>query len=370
MTKTHSMVLPKQSDSNWRWVPLIFSSFFFLPLGIMYPNVELGTLGWAILVYCTFLYLFYRTTLSDKQHLHYWLGATLLLCSIGTWVTPGTQALFGYVAFFCGLHYSFNRAMSAFGFILLTIIASAISFDQVNIYFILPAVLTSTGCVFYGYTMQKELIFEAKEKQSKQQIEQLAAIAERERIARDLHDIIGHSLTSISLKSDLAQQLANKDKIAQAVQQINEVAALSRDTLGQVRQAVTGLKASSFSTTLTKLCSQLEQQGFKVTLNCDDVLLPAHIEATITLILTEAVTNILRHSKGDSVNIRLTLDEQNTNLTISDNGQPNKLVYSNGLTGMLDRCQQLNGNMTVNTHDQFSIAISLPIIKGENKITC
>lgn len=358
--------MAEQQNTYWRWVPLIFSSFFFLPIGISYPQITTEQLVWAITVYCSFIFLFYQSTTTSSNNLPYWLLATLLLCTLGTWVTPGTQALFGYIAFFCGLSYSLGKALAGFGIIVLAIFTSAMLFDQVNMYFILPALLTSTGCVFFGYSTQKDLSFKAINKRNQAHIEQLAAIAERERIARDLHDIIGHSLTSIALKADLAQQFASNNQTNKALEQIQEVASLSRETLGQVREAITGLKEKGLTASLQELSNRLKQHGFTVNLDFDKLSLPAQLEASITLILTEAVTNILRHSSGNHVLIALSRSLHGVKLFIADNGSPKPFTFNNGLNGIKARCRELNGKFTLNTTKEFSLNIFLPMPVDES----
>ena len=229
-----------------------------------------------------------------------------------------------------------------------------------------------------GAAVRQDKKFRTREAKSQEKIEQLAAIAERERISRDLHDIIGHSLTSIALTADLAEQLIKADKIEQANIQIGQVASLTRATLSEVRSAVTGLKAPKLTQVFSQLAAQLKQQNYRVHIdnqldslyqqNNDSTLFSADIEAIFSLILTEAVTNILRHSTGDEVALTLLNHQEQLSLIVSDNGDSannGDVNFGNGLMGIKERCQQIQADFIVEHNQGFSIQVKLakPSIK-------
>ena len=113
----------------------------------------------------------------------------------------------------------------------------------------------------------------------------------------DMHDLLGHSLSSLALKSELSEKLIEKGNIELAQQEISEVAELARSTLSEVRQAVTGLKLQSLNGGIEKLSEQLQHLGFKTTLDVAPIQVDASMESTLLMLCKEWVTNILRHSQ-------------------------------------------------------------------------
>ena len=233
-------------------------------------------------------------------------------------------------------------------------------FNMVDTYFIVPPVIISVSLFLTGRAVRKDKIYEQQQKQSKATISQLATIAERERISRDLHDLIGHSLTSIALKAELAEKYLARDKSTLAQQELSEVAKLSRDILSQVRQAVSGLKQQDLAAQLSQLKQKLSHHGFTVNLSNEINHLTPIIESTLILILTEAVTNILKHSHGNIVDIKINSLEENLSLSIADNGQVEQFIVGNGLGGIVQRCKALSGTCDIEHKQGFMLTITLP----------
>ena len=132
----------------------------------------------------------------------------------------------------------------------------------------------------------------------------LATLAERERIGRDLHDLLGHTLSVVALKSELARKLIDRDLDA-ARTEISEVERVARDALSQVRNAVSGIRSTALSAELLAATALLEAQGVKVKCETENVKLPHDRETALALSLREAATNIRRHSGASGVTIRV-----------------------------------------------------------------
>jgi two-component system sensor histidine kinase DesK len=203
------------------------------------------------------------------------------------------------------------------------------------------------------------------EQRSQQQIEQLATVAERERIARDLHVLLGHTLSSIALKAELAEKLAEAGQVEKSIDEISQVAQITREALSEVRQAVSGYKSKDPQAEVDKIVSRLADKKFNVVQEISLRNLTPKAESSLLLILKEAVTNILRHSNGDRVMIKTQQTEKSILLTIFDNGthfkDKNKQpLFSNGLTGIVERVNALNGQFTIDTNKGFELNIILP----------
>lgn len=269
--------------------------------------------------------------------------------------------MFGYASYFAGYYFSRTKAFGLLVVNLSAQLAAAYVFDLFSPYFLGPSIAVSVSLFLYGVFSRKEYLHVLREHKSKQQIEQLAAIAERERIARDMHDLLGHSLSSLALKSELAAKLADKGQLDTAKQEITEVAALARETLSEVRFAVTGLKQKGLKATINKLSNELKSMEFTVTSHIDDITLPAKVESTLIMLCKEWFTNIMRHCQGNSVTLAITRQADKVCLNIGDNGHTDKLQPGNGIEGMRSRVSEHGGEMTIDHQQGTKLAVTLPL---------
>src|SRR5688572_22552481 len=127
------------------------------------------------------------------------------------------------------------------------------------------------------------------------EIEHLAKMAERERIARDLHDLLGHTLSLVILKSELASKLAERDP-ERAREEIRDVERISREALAEVRSAVAGYRSGGLENEILHARNALASAGVALETEASKTQLPPAHEAVLALALREAVTNIVRHA--------------------------------------------------------------------------
>ncbi|HVT31959.1 MAG TPA: sensor histidine kinase [Rhodanobacteraceae bacterium] len=188
---------------------------------------------------------------------------------------------------------------------------------------------------------------QAELKLSHDEIRRLAALAERERIGRDLHDLLGHTLSLITLKSELAARLFDRDPLA-ARREIVDVERVARDTLGQVRRAVAGNRAAGLAAELASAHLLLESGGVELDYEtADGAVLPPDIETIFALTLREGVTNIQRHARATRARVTLAVDAREACLVIEDDGCGRVIEPGNGLTGMRERLRALDGDLVV-----------------------
>ena len=357
MNDTFNTALAQDKQPYWVWGPLAFSLFYFLPLFFNFDYFWPTKLFVVIALYAVFVYCYKEACTRPGEKALLPVIAIILLATFGTTITPGTQALFGFAAYFLGFNFSFNKGFFGLWVTLACIVTTAFLNAYLDVFFLAPAIIVSIGLFFLGQAERKDRIYRIKEEKSQQQIEQLATIAERERIARDLHDLVGHSLSSIALKAELAHKLMKKSQFNNATQQVEEVAMLSRTTLAQVRHAVSGLKEVNLTGRIAKLESNLKSNGFIVNTVVDIGKLSPQLESQLGLMLTELVTNILRHSNGDNVDIILE-QKDGIHLCVKDNGQCEKFDQGNGIHGIKERCLQLGASCDINHHDGFTVNIT------------
>lgn len=205
----------------------------------------------------------------------------------------------------------------------------------------------------------------AKLRTAQHEIEHLATLAERERIARDLHDVVGHTLSLIVLKSELASKLADRDPVG-AVGEIRDVERIARHALAQVRAALSGYRSAGLDRELKSAQEVLTTAGIAVEISRGASTFTASEEAVLSLAVREAVTNVLRHSHASGCTIRV---EQSVDgarrVHVVDNGTGSRGPQGLGLQGMRERVDAIGGSLTVTNQHGTHIAITLPALAAE-----
>ncbi len=200
-----------------------------------------------------------------------------------------------------------------------------------------------------------------KLRKANEEIENLAKVAERERIARDLHDVLGHTLSVITLKSELAGKLIDRDP-QRAGKEIREVEEISRHALTEVRDAIRGYRSKGLAAEMAQAKTTLETAG--LTVQCDaatTVQLPAIQESVLSLAVREAVTNVMRHAQASTCRMRLEQQNGNCRLEIQDDGRGLSNGEGNGLRGMRERVEMLGGTLQRSTDSGTTLTITLPL---------
>ena len=185
---------------------------------------------------------------------------------------------------------------------------------------------------------------------SHDEVRRLAAVAERERIGRDLHDQLGHTLAMVALKADLAAKLVGRDAAA-AGREIGDVGDIARDALAQMRQAVSGIRAARIAAELAAARLLLETDGIGLDVAmAQDALgddLAPEVECALALVLREAVTNVQRHARARRARIELARDDDGIRLRVVDDGRGGAMVPGTGIAGMRQRVAALGGRLQI-----------------------
>lgn len=168
--------------------------------------------------------------------------------------------------------------------------------------------------------------------------------AERERIARDLHDILGHTLSVIIVKAELAGRLI-KPNAHRAEAEIHDIEQLARKALDEVREAISGYRGGNLQTEIEHSKTILHSAGLKLDLCCENVTLQAAQERALTLVLREAITNIIRHARATHCKITLKTDMHELQLVIADNGIGGTFEEGFGMRGIRERTTAIGGSV-------------------------
>ncbi|GAB2495353.1 sensor histidine kinase [Arenimonas alkanexedens] len=180
------------------------------------------------------------------------------------------------------------------------------------------------------------------------EVARLAAMAERERIGRDLHDLLGHTLSVVALKSELAGRLIDADPAA-ARAQIGEVESVARQALAQVREAVVGIRATGLEAELAAARLALLSADVHLDQRLAPVALDPALESALAMALREAVTNVLRHADARRVEVELVAEGGLLRLVIVDDGRGGVEAPGNGLAGMRERLATFGGELDVDS---------------------
>jgi two-component system sensor histidine kinase DesK len=187
----------------------------------------------------------------------------------------------------------------------------------------------------------------------------LAKRAECERIARDLHDVLGHTLSLITLKSELAGRLL-PEQVARARAEIAAVTSISRQALADVRRTILGGHTETLEAEFERAASTLRTAGITVDCQREAVWLNSEHEGILGLALREAITNIVRHAAASRCEIRLRQMMQKYILEVQDDGRGGECDEGLGLRGMRERIEALGGSVLRDISAGTRLTVSLP----------
>lgn len=371
-----NQAIATQRKRNWTWIWLGYTGFLFIqPILEPNPYVWLGTL----VVFAVFLAVFVgyvRSTDAQIARRYWMIGATFVLGLVAFPWNQGGSTFFVYTAAF--LPFSLESTRKVLWLFLLecmVILAEGALFDRpgvppyLHIYWpntfiaILLVVVIGGGNIFFAEQKRADCKLRAAQDENMA----LAALAERERIARDLHDVLGHTLSVIVLKAELAGRLIPIDP-QRARNEIADVERISRTALAEVREAIGGYRARGLAAEIDAARLTLDAAG--VTLIAESSQAPPATlnpqeETALALALREAVTNIVRHSQATTCKLRFIAESGQRRLVVEDDGQHNIAREGNGLRGMRERIESLGGHFSMErgiAHNRGTrLTIELPL---------
>lgn len=196
------------------------------------------------------------------------------------------------------------------------------------------------------------------------EVQRLAATAERERIGRDLHDLLGRTLTLVAIKADLAAKLAGRDASA-AEREMREVAGAARGALAEVRAAVTGMTGASLAREVDASRAALAAAGVECRVDGEPDAVAPGAGAVLAMALREAITNVIRHSDARRCRILLEAAAGGVRLVVDDDGRGGELREGGGLGGMRGRLQAAGGALSISGGSSGTrLVASLPAAAG------
>jgi two-component system sensor histidine kinase DesK len=348
-------------SSRWNHIWLVYSIFMFVPL--FYEHSPSLIIGLAISFPLFLIFYFtawYGKTITLRRA---GVGCLFLLGYIYTPINPSSCGLFIFAASI--VPFVFETATTV-GWILG--IQAVMTLQEAWILHITPwswitAFSFSLITGLNSLRAAQQLRADAKLRLAHEEVEHFAKVAERERIARDLHDVLGHTLSLIVLKSELAQKLNSQDP-ERAAREMRDVEQTARKALADVRQAISGYRSDGLKAEIEKTKQMLDAAGITFLCDSQPPRLPATDEAVLSLIVREAVTNIVRHSQAKECKLQLQSTNGVTTLLIQDDGRGQIKAEGNGIRGMRERVEALGGNFELHSKQGTMLSVKLPRING------
>jgi two-component system, NarL family, sensor histidine kinase DesK len=233
--------------------------------------------------------------------------------------------------------------------------ARTVAFD--SLYWLVG--LTALTAVLYGVTW---LVRTADALQAtRTEFAELAVGRERLRVSRDLHDLLGQSLSAVSLKGDLALRLLSEDP-RRAGEEIAGLTQVARDALHGVRAVTWGAHGIGLHTELDGAQRLLSAAGVQVDVRMTATGVDAHADEVFAWAVREGVTNVLRHSQATYCSIRLAREGRSMSLAIENDAAPARSDGGAGLRGLAERARAAGGEVsTTHTDDgRFRLVVTLP----------
>lgn len=237
-----------------------------------------------------------------------------------------------------------------------------------------------SGMVIAALLSLSETVRELRD--TRQELARTAVEKERLRFSRDLHDLLGHTLSVIVVKSEAARRIAPRDLDA-ALGQVADIESVGRQALTEIREAVTGYREGSLATELDRARSALGAAEVEPVVRQSGPPLPAQAEALLGWVVREAVTNVVRHSAATRCEIVVDGSAERVTLTVTDNGRgapaepaPTPRIGGTGLKGLTERLGAAGGSLTTGPAPRtgFRVSAELPVDPADSaldaELTC
>ena len=345
-----------------------FLAFYILPIWVILTNpfrLEDKVISLAILGATGLIWVWFWTRIVGGPDERFQLAALVLggvLMATFTMMTPPQYGSFDIyvVAMVCATF----RWRVALPLILIVALASG-ALDLIRG----TSGLQATGDVINDALVgaagiAARLLIEANQQLSlaREQIARLAVGEERLRFARDLHDLLGHSLSVIALKSELAGRLIKRSP-GLAEHEVEDIESVARTALREVREAVAGYRQPTLKAEIAGAREAMTAAGIECRVEDQTAGLPPAVEAVLAWTVREGATNVLRHSKASRCSIRIAQKDGNATVDVIDDGRGGTPEPGSGLRGLEERVRERGGNLTAEPlpHEGFRLSVALPL---------
>lgn len=353
------------------YVGLIFMAFPF-------ASIIFGQIPWWHFFLALFFMVSYLGILITENKILTWLFWLYLLAYIGGntfYIGTGFCWFYYYLSNILVYRFEVSNFRSPFlwtAFLSQLILLGALLFNrymgEIDWLFVLIICLFIAIMTFS--MVRNRMMEELKADHAKQnaQINLLLAENERHRIGRDLHDSLGHTFAMLSVKADLADQFLALGQVEKAQEQVQEIQAISQESMHQVREIVENLKQRTLARELETVQQMLEVAQVKVEIQneLDTASISPILESALAMVSLELATNMIKHAKATEAHLSYHSTETGVEMVAEDNGIGFAKVSDKDLHSIRERLELLGGELVI-SHRKNPTRIELTIPYQERK---
>ncbi|UHA73669.1 sensor histidine kinase [Paenibacillus sp. 481] len=359
--------------------PYVWVVFYILPFYFIFRSSSTYQIVIGVVMILVFFACYMLAFASRGWLVYFWTSVQLLISVTMT-------LLFSYVYFSLFLAFFIGNIQHRIGFFTLYTVHLVTTITAINyglvtknpilvsqFPFVIVCLIGIILLPVTTYNRNKREQLEGQLEDANKKISELVKLEERQRIARDLHDTLGQKLSLIGLKSDLAGKLITKNP-AQAQAELKDVRQAARSALKEVREMVTQMRGTRLEDEMFRVRQILKAAQMEFTLEGDVVLTNTSLlnENVLSMCLKEAVTNVVKHSNASACSISIEPSRTELSIKVKDNGigiQNNSpYVSGNGLRGMKERLEFVNGSLEMVSDNGTMVIIKVPnVVKQPEK---
>ncbi|MFO1443498.1 sensor histidine kinase [Bacillus sp. Bva_UNVM-123] len=359
--------------SKYGFFPYIFLVYLFMPgYYLSFLSGFKAFIGYMLL---GLFLISYRQLYFFTASFPYWLILQMaIIFTLAVFFNINNLFLGFFSANFIGWVTNKKRFYLGLGlFAIMLLIPIIIKFEKIlsgDFIYFLPFILIMFISPFGIRSMNSKMELERKLDEANETIRELSKREERMRIARDLHDTLGHTLSLITLKSQLVGKLITKD-IERAKDEVKAIERTSRSALSQVRELVSDMRTITIAEELMEAEAILKAAGISYVFEGETTLtdIPLLTQNILSMCLREAVTNVVKHSHAKTCLIQVEEKAGEIRLCIHDNGRgmSTNNHTGNGLKGISERLELIDGSVEASTDGGTKLVITVPIIVKERE---
>src|SRR6266498_1271856 len=357
-------LLPKNREHGWApYAWLVFLAFFYIQPVVDHPNWRTLLITNATV---TAFLVMYFLIFWVRQPFNY----LLLVCmaAMGLGLANQNQGASVFIIFTASfIPWVAGRSKRAF--IGLSALLTAIALDAALFHppigFWVTSLVVTLGVGLSNIHFAEKGRADAKHRLAHTEIEHLAKVAERERIARDLHDVLGHTLSLIIVKSTLAGKLLEKYP-QRAKSEIADIEKVSREAMAEIRATLRGYSTYKLCEEIQRAEVALKSAGVALESEAAELGMTPAQESVVALIMREAVTNVVRHEQAQNCRVRIAPNNGNCVFEIQDDGRGGFEGEGNGLRGMRERVEALGGRVERDTSAGTRLRFEFPLVASAN----
>ncbi|MGJ7910731.1 sensor histidine kinase [Neobacillus sp. LXY-1] len=365
---------------KYGFFPYIFLLYLAFP--IFYLTKETGIkqlfgFGMVLLFLVAYRQLYFS---MGRRSFTYWLACQLAIVFIFGLFYHLNYIFMGFFpANFIGWYRekrAFNRGLLSLAIIMVVpfiyyVAKTGRFLSPQELLFFVPFLIIMLISPFGIRSMNRRMELEKELNKANQRIEELVKREERVRIARDLHDTLGHTLSLLTLKSQLVQRLIVADP-DRARHEAKEMEVTSRTALKQVRELVSDMRAATITEELLQVQQILRAAGITYQYNgeVDFSKIAPFTQNILAMCVREAATNVVKHSRATHCSISINQSFEKIKMLVRDDGMgvaKNK-GFGNGLKGMSERLALIEGSLSLYNHNGTVLEISVPIVNKEGAV--